>query len=310
MFAAYVEGWRRVLRSPVLVISILAALFLVSLPLAVRPGELIGPDLEATLRSALLLVNTAWAAEWPGPQDSVAVAIFHTLVGFGRTLAGPFLLFWLFLPGGILDRVARNRPIGTAQFFASCGVYLMRFVRLGVAVAAAYYLLFRLFRPQTSTRLGFFAFLSCLAVVNLVVDFAKVRAVLEDRRSMLSATLASLRFIRTRLAGTVGLFALHVLTGAALMLAWARLAPVSADPLKAFALGQVYLLAIVTSRLAFMASEVAYFQRELAHASYTASPELIWPDSPAVEAIQNLTNKKEPGREGAEAYGEREGSTW
>jgi hypothetical protein len=35
-----------------------------------------------------------------------------------------------------------------------------------------------------------------------------------------------------------------------------------------------------------MASEVVFFQGELAHASFAAGPEPIWPDSPAVEAIK------------------------
>ena len=37
------------------------------------------------------------------------------------------------------------------------------------------------------------------------------------------------------------------------------------------------------------ASEVVFFQGELAHASYTAAAPLIWPDSPAAEALENLT---------------------
>jgi hypothetical protein len=37
-----------------------------------------------------------------------------------------------------------------------------------------------------------------------------------------------------------------------------------------------------------MASEVVFFQGELGHARFTAAPEPIWPDSPAVEAIRNL----------------------
>jgi hypothetical protein len=40
-----------------------------------------------------------------------------------------------------------------------------------------------------------------------------------------------------------------------------------------------------------MASEVVFFQGELAHAGYTAAPLPTWPDSPAVEAIENLVKR-------------------
>jgi hypothetical protein len=50
--------------------------------------------------------------------------------------------------------------------------------------------------------------------------------------------------------------------------------------------------------VALAASQVVYFQRALAHADYTAAPLPIWPDSPAAEAIENLTlvGQKAEGR--------------
>jgi hypothetical protein len=71
---------------------------------------------------------------------------------------------------------------------------------------------------------------------------------------------------------------------------WLSLAPAAGDPTwLAFLLAEVYLLARVWAKLAFMASEVAFFQGELAHAHYTASPDPVWPDSPAAEAIGNMS---------------------
>jgi len=53
-------------------------------------------------------------------------------------------------------------------------------------------------------------------------------------------------------------------------------------------------LAVLLTRsivsLVFVASEIAFFQGELAHAEYTAAPPLVWPESPAVEAIANLSH--------------------
>lgn len=314
MFGAFVEGWRRVLRAPALAIWVLLALLLVSLPLAVKPGELVGGDLDSTLRSALSLTAGNWFTEAPAQAPPLSTSVFHALLGFGRTLAAPYLLFWLFLSGGLLDRLARGRRVGTAHFFAVSGVFLIRFVRLGVMVAAAYYLLFRLFRPQIASRTALFAFLAGLAIVNLVTDFAKVRAVVEDRRSMLGAVLAALRFIRTHPLRAGGLFALHLLVAAGLLELWPRLAPPPLDPWSAHTLGAVFLLIMIVARLAFLASEVALFQQELAHASYAAMPDPVWPDSPAVEAIHNFTEKRRPDRAqsgpSGEDYKNTDGSTW
>jgi len=53
---------------------------------------------------------------------------------------------------------------------------------------------------------------------------------------------------------------------------------------------QVYLVARIWGRLAFLGSETVFFQGELAHAQYTAAPLPRWPDSVSVEGIRNLRN--------------------
>ena len=135
----------------------------------------------------------------------------------------------------------------------------------------------------------YLSFVSLLVAVNLVADFAKVRAVVEDRRSAISALGAALRFIRRRPARVLALYLLNILAAAVVLRLWLQTAP-GADAPTWLALlgGQLYILARVWAKLAFMASEVVFFQGELAHAGFTAAPEPIWPDSPAVEAIKNL----------------------
>jgi hypothetical protein len=46
--------------------------------------------------------------------------------------------------------------------------------------------------------------------------------------------------------------------------------------------------------VASWASAIALFQARLAHASYTAGPPLEWPESPAAEAITNLSSSPRP----------------
>ena len=62
-------------------------------------------------------------------------------------LGACYLLLWLFLAGGILDRYARARPTRSYEFFTACGVYFVRFLRLAPFIALAYYVLFAVVHP-------------------------------------------------------------------------------------------------------------------------------------------------------------------
>lgn len=328
---AFLEGWRRVLRAPALTAATLAATFLLALPLGLVMHSALetqlGPSLQA--ESAATGWNAGWAAEFGAQAQGVGRTFTYEFLGFGGTLAiishladrdpiNPALAvaaavsigLWVFLSGGLLDRLARGRPVRTHQFFGACGVFFVRFLRLAVVVGGAYWALFRwlhpflfgtiyhrLTRDMTQERDGIIArtllyvvFACAIALVNVVADFAKVRAVVEDRRSMLGALGASLRFIRRRAVRVTGLYLLNAIAFLVILRLWLQVAPSAAAPTwLALLAAEVYLLFRVWAKLAFMASEVVFFQGELAHAQYTAAPEPIWPESPAAEAIENLT---------------------
>ena len=55
---------------------------------------------------------------------------------------GIYLVAWIFLSGGILDRYARGRRIGAHGFFAASGTFFFRFLRLGIAAGIVYWFLF------------------------------------------------------------------------------------------------------------------------------------------------------------------------
>jgi hypothetical protein len=282
VFGAFVDGWRRVVRAPVVTASLILAVLLLAVPLGRDVSEPVFPgpaELGARLEPEIVL----------GLWDGAAAPADPTLPG----PAFAYILFWLFVSGGILDRFARNRPEGTAQFFAACGVFFVRFLRLGLLVGVLYFALFRWLRPYLWNDV---VFVAILGIVILISDFAKVRAVVEDRRSMLGALAAGLRFIRRRPLRTAGLYVLNVLTVVLVLFAWDHhVAPAANADWLVFLLAQVFLALRIAARLALMASEVAFFQGELAHAEYTAAPEIDWPDSPAVEAIQNLSRSLKNG---------------
>lgn len=329
---AFLEGWRRVLRAPVLSVSILAATALLALPLAVALQGMLEQHLGASLEAdrAAAGWNAGWAAEFGAQAQGLGRTFTHEILGFGGTMAilsdfidreplNPtiagavvaYVVFWVFLSGGILDRLARGRPVYTRAFFGACGEFFVRFLRLGVVIGAIYWMLFAWLHPwlfgdlygaltRDMTREGsavavraslYALFLTALALVSLVADFAKVRAVVEDRRSMLGALAASVRFIRRRFFRVAGLYLLNVAALFVILRFWLQVAPAGDAP-NWFALfaAQLYLLFRVWAKLAFMASEAVFLQGELAHAGYTAGPRLQWPDSPAVEAMRDLSS--------------------
>ena len=135
-------------------------------------------------------------------------------------------------------------------------------------------------------RLGLYAVFGALVLfTNLVFDYAKVRAVVEDRRSMIGALSAGFRFVRRNPGATVGLYAVNSLAFVAVLFAYYLVAPGAAADARAFAIGQVFIVFRVIVRLQFAASQTALFQGRLAHAGYVARPVAKWPDSPAAEAI-------------------------
>jgi hypothetical protein len=275
-------------------------------------------------------VNYDWWQEFSGQATGLATTFVPSIVGFGAvldnisgvlddlplatTIAGvtaAWLVIWSFLSGGVIDRYARGRPTRSHGFFAACGTHFWRFARLGVLALGLYYVLFGVIHPWLfagayvrwtndvavertafAIRLGFYAVFGALLVAcNVFFDYARVRVVVEDRRSALGALLAGARFVRRRPLATLGLYALNSLVFLVLILVYAVTAPgAPRSGLQVWAvigLGELYIIARHYVKLLFYASETALFQNALAHAAYTAAPAVVWPDSPAAETIAN-----------------------
>ena len=220
-----------------------------------------------------------------------------------------YLLVWIFLAGGILDRYARQRPTRAHGFFAASGVFFWRFLRLAVVAGVAYWFLFTYVHEQFfdewyvratrnlsvervafAWRAGLYALFGLLLVaVNVVCDYTRVRLVVEDRRSVVGALSASLAFIARNPGAVAVLYAANGATFLLIVAVWAVVAPGAGrgglTMWAGVALTQLYLVVRLMLKLQFMASETALFQRRLAHAAYTAAPEPLWPESPAAETI-------------------------
>jgi hypothetical protein len=234
------------------------------------------------------------------------------------TIAGvtaAWLLIWSFLSGGVIDRLARERKTRTHGFFAAAGVHFWRFLRLGLVAFFVYLFLFGslhgwlfadlyeyLIRDMTSERtamlirlLAYLVFGMLLILVNVVFDYARIRIVVEDRRSAIGAFVAGARFVGRHPGRVAALYLLNALAFTLLLLLYALLSP-GAPGARLFLwgvllLGQAYIVGRHYLKLVFYASQTALFQSELAHAVYTAAPVIEWPDSPAVESITNSPSR-------------------
>ncbi len=327
---AFREGVGRVNRAPAIVIVILLVTFLFALPLGLTLRGMLREQLGSSMAAATVAsgVNHGWWEEFAGQAQGVGTTFTPGIIGFAAVLENlsgmldnrpqapviaavttVYLLLWVFLSGGIIDRYARNRATRTAAFFAASGVYFFRFLRLAIAAGIVYFVLFawvhgwlfgllfgRLTRNLTAERTAFFIRLALYLVfgvlligVNAVVDYAKVRAVVEDRRSMLGALLAASRFVRRHAGAVFGLYLLDGVVFLVVLAIYALVAPGAGSAGWSMWLGllvsQAYILARVWVKLLFAASETALFQQALAHADYTATPPPVWPESPAAEAI-------------------------
>ena len=286
-----------------------------------RVGSGFTPEGRAVLWDPEWTVQFAAASTEPGRTFAYEILGFGgTVAALGRVfdrssavpaltgaLAAHFVLS-VFLTGGILDRLARGRRVGAAGFFTACGGHLARLVRLNLLLVPCYWALFAWVHPflfhTVYGRVMFAAgsaqvealwralflvlFAVALVALNMVADFSKLRAVVEDRRSALGSLAAGARFVRRRFLRVGWLYLLNIGAQLAIALVWLGVAPSSASPVwLALAVGQFFLVIRLLARLAFLGSGAVFFQHELAHAGYTAEAEPVWPDSPAVEAIRN-----------------------
>ncbi len=250
------------------------------------------PCPPGTAGTDTLLVHLRVLLDGEGPDPALAAVVVSYLVA------------WTLFSAGAIDRYARDRPTRGAGFFAACGVYGPRLLRLALIAGLVYWTLFRTVHPwvvgtpspgggmSAPEVVRYLGFGLLLAFVGLVFDYARVRAVVEDRRSMLVALLAGWRFVRRHPAPCVGLYAANGAVLAAIVGAWAAAAPDAStgSPMwSGFFAGQLYFVARLAGKLFFYATEVSWFQSRLAHAGYVAAPAPVWPESASAEALGRLS---------------------
>ncbi len=330
MFRAFIEGLGRVRRAPALIAGLWLTTILLAGPLALTLRGMLASHLGSSLaaETAASGVNYDWWNEFLAQAAGIGQTFVPAIIGFAAVLknvgsladARPVptviasaiathIVVSVFLTGGVLDRLARDRRTGSYGFFAAGGTYFFRLLRLGLMAAIVYFVLFtelhrelfdRLYPSLTRdvaverTALFYRALLylffgAVLVVVNVWFDYAKIRMVVEDRRSAIGALNAAARFVARNFGAVFGLYFLDMLLFLAVVGLYALVAPDASGGRGAwigFLVGQLYITLRVVVRLVFAASQIAFFQSRLAHAGYVTAPVPVWPESPAAEAIR------------------------
>jgi hypothetical protein len=207
-------------------------------------------------------------------RGSQAGSLFFSLVYF---------LFMLFLTGGLLRDFCGEQRLSIKDFFAACGEFFWRFVRLALVLAilmVPFAIAFgfvadkakKLSSDAASELTGFRFFLAGTLVVYLLVvalrlwfDVAQVRAVIEDEPKIRRALRKS--FVRA-FANLLPLFWIYLRTSAlawagwaAAFLLWVRyVRPESIG--WSFLLGQSAVLLWIVTRFWQRAGEILWYQRK------------------------------------------------
>lgn len=194
------------------------------------------------------------------------------------------VLAWSLLLGGILSRFAdEGEPHSRAGFLARGGLFFWRFLRLSAISGLLYWGIFRgIGQPlhgwiETATRdttvertvligtvLAYALVGLLFLVTQLVLDYARISLVVEERRSVLLALLRALGFVRDHRRTVLGLYLLLAAASLLWFLAYAWLAPGPNQStwtavLLAFSLGQAYLAGRWLLKLWFLASQTRLF---------------------------------------------------
>ena len=320
------------LRAPRLVAGTWLATMLAAVPAALAVKHAIASQLGSSLTAGRIAngFDHGWWQEFLAQATGPAATLSPSIIGAAAPLStwSKFLdepdvpavlvtavvaglLVWVFLTGGLVDRLARDRAVGTRAFFGACGVFFFRFLRLTALAGLAYWLLAMPFHGLLFDRvypwltrdtsvertafvwrvLVYMVWLAPVVAVNMLIDYAKVRAVVEDRRSMIGAIAAAARFLRRHGIAAMLLYAGNIVVLACALALYALFAPGARGgawhALAAIAAGQAWIATRIAVRLAFLSTGTALVQQEMAHVEFTAPPLPIWPDSPAAEGIDN-----------------------
>lgn len=280
-----------------MILLLVAANFLFALPMAVLIFLFVMKSAGGTI-FAQRLFNDNLDALWFSDviNDRIPGA---SLAGFGIDLFVMmcamgliYLAVSAFLAGGIIEVFASEDGRFTMKkFFSGCGNNFWRFLRLlmvssifyGIAIGIFFLLTLRIDsadklatveRPGAlKTQAAALLMVALLALVGAIQDYARICAVLNDRRKMFREWFKGARFVFRRFLSAYGLYVLIAIAGLVVfaLIAWVRGGVNQNSYLNvflAFVIGQIAIASRAWTRMTFYAAEIDLY-RKLSQASAT-----------------------------------------
>ncbi|MCI0336927.1 MAG: hypothetical protein L0226_05080 [Acidobacteria bacterium] len=290
MISSFIAGILHASRSWKMILLLLVANILFSMPLALSIFLLVVQTASGTLAADRMLANkidASWIIDvfnhqMPGYSlESVGIqlGLLLAVTGFG------YLVVNTLFAGGIIEVFAFDDGRFTMRkFWAGCGAYFWRFVRLLLislifyGVAYFIYLLARGLVNQTEERATAYEsviykrwavmllLVVMFAFINMVFDYAKISTVISDSRKMFRETINAFRFALQHFFSTFGLYLLIAIIGISFfgLLAWLRSSinqSSAMSVLLAIILSQAAIAVRMWTRLTFYVAELDLYQR-------------------------------------------------
>lgn len=211
-----------------------------------------------------------------------------TILSFAIFLLIGFIFATIFIHGGILSILMSPRKLGekrplAALFFGGGGKFFGRFLRLLIyslilwlGVAAVVLILNSILNPitqgGTNEALLFYLILAQVVIalflvflVKMILDYARIQVVLEDRRNVFQSLFQALGFVFKKLGSTLAIYYFFVFTAVAIfLLSWLVQKAVKTHSLLpilvAFFIGQVFILSRGWIKVGLQAAQMNFFQ--------------------------------------------------
>jgi hypothetical protein len=197
-----------------------------------------------------------------------------------------FLLFLVFLNGGIIGRIAAGEEkLTLGNFFGDCGRYFGRFFRVLLISLVGYFLIFgilgrfisipfRIWSRGASTQwttllsssFRLVILLLLFSIVKMFFDYVKVTLVVEDSRKTVRTTLRNCGFLGRRFFKAWSLFllvGLLFIVSTILYLAVAKALPKTGiGPLSLFLWQQAYIIMRLWITILFFTTEYGFLKSQ------------------------------------------------
>jgi len=290
MISALLVGVARASRNWKMILLLLVTSIIVATPAAVPIFLVIVQTSRKTLAAPALLadkLDAVWLIDLVNEQFagtsfvSVALQVAVLLL----VVAVVYLLVNVLFAGGIIEVfAAEDSRFSIRRFFSGVGAHFWRFVRLWLVSLIAYGIAFAayaiaLLRIDAADKLATteapgairkwvatIVLLLLLAIINMTFDYARIGAVLNERRKMFRETFRAARFAFRHFARAFGLYLIIAMIGMVVFWLVARLRNLVPQTslfavMVAFILGQLAIASRMWTRLAFYAGEVDLYQR-------------------------------------------------